>query len=102
MENINQNTFDLMEIFSELLYFDKRFKGSSSIKKVLPVLSDISYDDLAVPNGAIAASILAQVAKADGAKEEIQQHRENLLTYCKQDTRAMVAIRNKVLSSLSS
>lgn len=48
---INEKTFDLMEVFSEQLYFHRAFKGSSSIKKVLPVLTDISYDGLAVPHG---------------------------------------------------
>jgi hypothetical protein len=47
---INEKTFDLMEVFSKLNYFDKRFNGSSSIKKVLPVLTDIRYDDLEVNN----------------------------------------------------
>jgi len=35
---INEKTFDLMEIFSKRQYFDIAFEGSSSIKKVLPVL----------------------------------------------------------------
>ena len=42
-EHINANTFDLMDIFKDLLYFDPQFCGSSSIKKVLPTLTDISY-----------------------------------------------------------
>jgi hypothetical protein len=49
-ESVNAKTFDLMEVFSEFHYFDRRFKGSASIKKVLPVLTDISYDGLEVPN----------------------------------------------------
>jgi hypothetical protein len=60
---INEKTFDLMEVFSQLNYFDRRFHGSSSIKKVLPVLTDIRYDDLAVSNGALAAERLGKLAK---------------------------------------
>jgi hypothetical protein len=60
---INEKTFDLMEVFSKLNYFDRRFNGSSSIKKVLPVLTDIRYDDLAVSNGAVAAERLGKLAK---------------------------------------
>lgn len=40
---INDHTFDLMEVFSKQLYFDRKFEGSASIKNVLPVLTDISY-----------------------------------------------------------
>jgi hypothetical protein len=60
---INEKTFDLMEVFSKLNYFDRRFNGSSSIKKVLPVLTNIRYDDLAVNNGAVAAERLGKLAK---------------------------------------
>lgn len=45
---INEHTFDLMEIFKEREYFHPDFQGSYSIKKVLPVLTDICYDNLAV------------------------------------------------------
>ena len=45
---INEHTFDLENIFIK----DYRFYGSSSIKKVLPVLCpDIGYSDLDVNNG---------------------------------------------------
>lgn len=93
---INEKTFDLMEVFSKLNYFDRRFNGSSSIKKVLPVLTDIRYDDLTVSNGAVAAERLGKLAKWTIAKDEEQQVLANLLEYCKQDTRAMVAIYNKL------
>jgi hypothetical protein len=55
---VNEKTFDLMEVFSKLNYFDKRFNGSASIKKVLPVLTDIRYDNLEVNNGAVASELL--------------------------------------------
>jgi hypothetical protein len=40
-----------MDIFKDMQYFHRDFSGSASIKKVLPVLTDISYDDLEVGNG---------------------------------------------------
>jgi hypothetical protein len=36
MNSINDRVFDLMEIFSKQHYVHHKFKGSSSIKKVLP------------------------------------------------------------------
>lgn len=43
-EQVNLQTFDLMEIFRNLYYFDPNFGGSCSIKKVLPVVSEITYE----------------------------------------------------------
>jgi len=60
---INDHTFDLMEIFSKQLYFDRKFEGSASIKNVLPVLTDISYKGMAVPNGAVAADLLMRLIR---------------------------------------
>ena len=40
-------TYDLYDPFNEYKYFDRRFQGSASIKKVLPVLvPGLSYEHL--------------------------------------------------------
>lgn len=97
---INENTFDLMEIFSEQLYFHRGFHGSSSIKKVLPVLTDISYEGMAVPHGAIAAELLAGIVQGNFSTDVCNKHKQDLLAYCKQDTRAMVRIYQRVLEEI--
>lgn len=91
-EKINEHTFDLMTIFSDMLYFDRKFLWSSSIKKVLPVLTEISYDNLEVGNGGDAMNVLYQIQQEKLHWPELEKAIENLLTYCKQDTRAMVRI----------
>jgi hypothetical protein len=91
-ETVNAKTFDLMEVFSEWHYFDRDFKGSSSIKKVLPVLTDITYDGLDVPNGMVATWLLLDIATGKMSPDDLATHRKNLLTYCEQDTWAMVRI----------
>ena len=49
---MNEMVYDLMEIFSKGLYQHPKFKGKSSIKKVLPVLCpELSYGDLEIQNG---------------------------------------------------
>lgn len=96
LEAINAKTFDLMEVFSKLNYFDKRFAGSSSIKKVLPVLTDISYSDLEVSNGGIASWLLWKLAKGEIEASEEEKIITDLLEYCKQDTWAMVRIWEEV------
>lgn len=99
-EFINENTFDLMDIFKDKHYFDPAFEWSCSIKKVLPVLTDISYKDLEVGNGAIASELLTKLAKWKIDKEKVQATITNLLEYCKLDTRAMVAIYQKLLKAI--
>ena len=96
LAKVNDNTFDLMELFSEQLYFDRRFQGSASIKKVLPVLTDISYDNMNVGNGWIATGLLRRIAQGEISKEEAEKWIVDLLEYCKQDTWAMVRIWEEV------
>ncbi len=96
-EKVNLQTFDLMDIFRDLTYFDPDFGGSHSIKKVLPVLSDITYDGMTVSNGGDASSYLYQLIHNKLPKEISIQ---NLLEYCKQDTRAMVEIYNFLKSKV--
>ena len=96
LEKVNNNTFDLMELFSEQLYFDRGFQGSASIKKVLPVLTDISYDGMNVGNGWIATDLLRQIAQWNISEQEAKKWIVDLLEYCKQDTWAMVRIWEEV------
>ena len=86
-----------MEVFSKLNYFDRRFNGSSSIKKVLPVLTDITYDALEIWNGAVAADRLSKLASWSIPEDQIESVKSSLLEYCKQDTRAMVELYRKLI-----
>ena len=90
-EKVNLQTFDLMDIFRDMLYFDPDFGGSCSIKKVLPVLSDITYEWMIISNGWDASNYLQKLIKN---QLPIEISVKNLLEYCKQDTRAMVEIYN--------
>lgn len=89
---INEHTFDLESIFKND-YIDYRFHGSSSIKKVLPVLCpDISYSDLDVNNGTMALDTWGRMVLDPNFNEDIETTRKNLLDYCELDTLAMVKI----------
>lgn len=97
---INEKTYDLMEIFSQNMYFDLEFHGSSSIKKVLPVMvPSMKYDDLAVKNWWIAMQKLEHLInwKISDPEERLQTTK-NLLIYCGQDSLAMVRIYEKLLT----
>ncbi|MGC6414350.1 MAG: DUF2779 domain-containing protein [Bacteroidia bacterium] len=89
---INEHTYDLEKIFKSH-YIDYRFHGSSSIKKVLPVLCpDISYSELDVNNGTMALDTWGRMVLDPMYDQDIDETRKNLLEYCELDTYAMVKI----------
>lgn len=94
LNSINIRMIDLEDIFKDG-YVDIQFGGSTSIKKVLPVITDLSYDDLEVSNGTDAMSAFIEMIdiKDDIKKIEI---RKNMLKYCERDTMAMVKIFEKI------
>ena len=70
-------------------YYNKDLSGSFSIKKTLPVFSNLSYKDLTVKNGTEA---IVAYASYSMTKEEYDLYYEALRIYCQQDTWAMVVI----------
>lgn len=91
---MNNNMFDLEEIF-KTEYVDYRFHGSTSIKKVLPVLlPELSYDTLEVQNGTMALDVWGRMVLDDDFDEDKEEVRKNLLAYCELDTLAMVELYN--------
>ena len=99
LQRINDRMFDLEIIFKQA-YTDADFHGSTSIKKVLPVLCpDVAYDDLAVQDGAQAMEQwFAMVEEPDAAKKEAM--RSALLAYCERDTYAMVKLYQTIRTLL--
>ncbi len=110
LDNINGRIFDLMyllkgnksfyesrgfdmsdEIF---LYYHKDLEGSFSIKKVLPLFSDLSYSGMEVANGGEA--MLTYGMYHNFTKQELETKTAGLIEYCKQDTWAMVVILDKL------
>lgn len=100
--SLNDRIYDLMEIFRKMEYLHDDFKGSYSIKNVLPVMCpDLSYDGLTVSNGAEAVVEYEQLMFGDVPNEMKVEKFEALLEYCKLDTWAMVRIfqeLNKMIS----
>lgn len=71
-------------------YYTSDLSGSFSIKKTLPVFSDLSYKDLVVKNGTEAIVVYANYPYM--SKEEFALKYQALIDYCCQDTWAMVVI----------
>ncbi len=75
-------------------YYHKDLSGSYSIKKTLPVFSDLSYANLDVHNGIDA--IVAYANYPYMSRGEFNKTYEALSEYCKQDTWAMVVILDEL------
>ncbi|MCK5397763.1 MAG: DUF2779 domain-containing protein, partial [Thermoplasmata archaeon] len=91
IDNIRSRLWDQLVVFRKY-YCDSKFKGSNSIKNVLPVLvPDLSYGGLEVQEGGTAmVEYTRMIGLPDG--EEKEQIKNNLLKYCNLDTLAMVKI----------
>lgn len=97
--SVNDRIKDLMKPFSKGWFVDKEFMGSASIKKVLPALvSELSYHDLDIQEGATAQSIWMETFLNGGNKEQKEKITKDLLEYCKLDTLAMVEIYKVLLT----
>ena len=94
LQGLNDRMIDLMKPFASDMIRDEAFKGSSSIKNILPVLiPDINYDSLSIQEGATAARKWKEVTlgKKVPLTERDRVYSE-LLEYCELDTLAMVKI----------
>ncbi len=81
--------FDLDDV-KGITYYHENLNGSYSIKKVLPIFSNLKYDDLEIKNGTEALVTYANFPFMDAKTFKIKY--EELHEYCKQDTWAMVEI----------
>ncbi|GHU02992.1 hypothetical protein FACS1894147_06160 [Spirochaetia bacterium] len=97
--NIHDRIVDLIVPFRSHYYYDRGFKGRSSIKLVLPALfpddPELDYKALhGIHNGGEAMNAFLDLHKK--TPEEIAETRADLLAYCRLDTLAMVKILDKL------
>ncbi|WP_053001207.1 DUF2779 domain-containing protein [Kosmotoga pacifica] len=96
LKGLLNRIIDLEVIVSENLYYPE-FKGSFSVKKVLPALvPELGYENMPVSNGDDASYIFANIAMGYYDSEQEERMKINLLEYCKLDTLAMVKIQDKL------
>ena len=82
-------------------YYHPGFHGSFSIKNVLPVLvPEMSYLDLVIQEGEQATLEYQKMIDPKTPVSIKKSIYKNLLDYCKQDTLAMVRIREELLKEL--
>ena len=82
-----------MDVFHKQMHVHPNFKGSTSIKKVLPVLvPELSYKELEIKEGGSAMEAWFEKILNARSEEEKNETAKNLLKYCYMDTYAMYAI----------
>lgn len=80
-------------------FYHPRFRGSTSIKRVLPALvPGMSYEGLEIGDGDTAMASFAYLAQGRYAPSEETAVRRHLLAYCAQDTLAMVRLHEALLA----
>ena len=98
---LNERFLDLIKPFRGGGYYDPGFKGSFSIKKVLPAVCpdnpELDYEALAISNGGMAMNAFKEM-RDNPSKRNNNSIRAELFEYCRLDTYAMYAIFNKLLS----
>jgi len=94
---INERLFDLMLIFRDGHYIHPDFKGSASLKVVLPALCPaLGYNEMTIPDGEAAMLTWYWLHTGTIPAEERQKTIEAMKAYCKMDTYGMVAIWDKL------
>ena len=79
-------------------FYHPRFYGSFSLKSVLPALvTDMNYQNLTIQAGEEASLEYLRMLDPSTPHEEKEKIRQALLTYCSQDTIAMMEIREELL-----
>jgi hypothetical protein len=82
-------------------YYHPKFYGSFSLKYVLPALvPEMSYENLSIQDGMQASLDYLRMIDSETSEDEKAKIRQDLLTYCGQDTEAMVVIRYELLKRL--
>ena len=78
--------------------YHPNFRGSFSIKKVLPALAPaLTYAGLDVADGDTAITRFARMARGEISGDKVGITRQQLLEYCKLDTFAMVSLHETLV-----
>ena len=98
LEQLNERIYDLGDIVNLGYYLHPGFKGSWSIKHVLPVMvPELSYNGMAIGKGDQASMAWWNMSFGSVDQREQEHLTEALLRYCQLDTLAMVEIYRKLV-----
>jgi hypothetical protein len=83
-----KNIFEVSNQGAQFYYYDHKFEGSFSLKKVVDVLLPVKYDHLAIKDGLQASNKYENLASQ--SPEDALKTRTDLLNYCNFDARVMI------------
>jgi hypothetical protein len=93
---VESRIVDLLELI-RTHYYHPEFKGSFSIKDVLPALiDDLTYDDLVIQEGSQAATAFIEMMDPGTQGSRRLELEKALEAYCNRDTEAMVRLFQKL------
>ena len=102
LRHFNSRVVDLMDPFKDGIIDDPKFEGSSSIKKVLPVMvPGFSYADLNIKEGGSAARLWKDAVIKKSPDLDVVQTFIDLKEYCERDTEAMVLIHEALANEVA-
>ncbi|OGF76454.1 hypothetical protein A2926_02575 [Candidatus Giovannonibacteria bacterium RIFCSPLOWO2_01_FULL_44_40] len=104
LKAVNDRIFDLMVIFKlkNQLYTRNAFQKSASLKMVLPAICpELAYDDLTIQEGATASASWPVLTSTNTSKADKAKLADDMLSYCKRDTEAMVCILKKLQQEIN-
>ncbi len=74
-------------------YYHRDFRGSFSLKSVLPALAPgVAYEDLEIRGGMVASNAYLESIRPETSARSRKKLRQDLLAYCAKDTKAMLLI----------
>ncbi|MFA6321814.1 MAG: DUF2779 domain-containing protein [Candidatus Omnitrophota bacterium] len=93
LEGIEERVVDLLGPFRNFSYYHPDQSGSASLKDVMPVITNLTYENMAIADGGMASSEYCRVT-FDGKidKNERERVRVALEKYCDLDTKGMIDI----------
>ncbi len=101
LNDVNERTYDLMDIFKNGLYADPACGGSNSLKAIMPVLvPELSYKSLVIQEGGTASASWALVTDPNMPQAKREKLYQDMIDYCRLDVYAMVRIL-EVLNEVS-
>jgi hypothetical protein len=97
LEDLNDRIYDLGDFINFGFYLHPKFKGSWSIKNVLPVMvPELSYAEMEIGKGDQAMMAWWELINDRLSMDDAEKTKTALLEYCKLDTLAMVKIWEKL------
>ncbi len=102
LEDLNDRIYDLGDFINFGFYLHPKFKGSWSIKNVLPVMvPELSYDEMEIGKGDQAMMAWWELINDMLSTDDAEKTKTALLEYCKLDTWAMVKIWEKLFTQIN-